>query len=64
MYSVQKYYVVLFFMLSITFALVQTLEDEVAQKSCECIQSKVSQAGAISKAEIQKCISESGDAVF
>ena len=42
----------------------QTIEQEVAKKSCECIQTKLSPDGKISNQERQKCISKSGDEVL
>ncbi|OAH69106.1 hypothetical protein AXA65_16910 [Chryseobacterium sp. FP211-J200] len=46
------------------FTNAQTIEEEVAKKSCECIQMKVSTNGQISKAETQKCVTKSGDEVL
>lgn len=50
----------------ITFSLskAQTIEEEVAKKSCECIQTKLSPEGTISSPEIKKCITKSGDEVL
>ncbi len=49
-----------------TFSLskAQTIEEEVAKKSCECIQTKISPEGTISPAETKRCISKSGDEVL
>jgi len=49
-----------------TFSLseAQTIEEEIAKKSCECIQSKISPEGTISQAETKRCISKSGDEVL
>ncbi len=53
------------FLFSIAFyAHSQTFEDEVTNKSCECITSKISTEGQISKEEIQNCVSKSGDEVL
>ena len=53
------------FLLSMAFnAHSQTFEDEVTNKSCDCITAKISSEGQISKEEIQNCVSKSGDEVL
>jgi hypothetical protein len=42
----------------------QTIEEEIAKKSCECIQSKLSPGGQTSSTEIKKCVTKSGDEVL
>lgn len=56
----------LFFLLLITISLsnAQTIEQEIARKSCECIQSKLSPEGTISSPDIKKCVTKSGDEVL
>lgn len=56
----------LFLFLLTTFSLskAQTIEEEVAKKSCECIQTKLSPEGTISQTETKRCISKSGDEVL
>ena len=61
---IQKRGILLLLLLTILFTSAQTIEEEVARKSCECIQMKVSTYGQISKAETQKCVSKSGDEVL
>jgi|GEM_PF-1428100 len=61
---IQKRGIFLLLLLTILFTSAQTIEEEVARKSCECIQMKVSTYGQISKAETQKCVSKSGDEVL
>ncbi|PZU86264.1 MAG: hypothetical protein DI529_08840 [Chryseobacterium sp.] len=53
-----------FLLLTLSFTSAQAIEEEVTNKSCECISAKISDQGQISKAEIQKCISKSGDEVL
>ena len=60
----QKYTILLFLIITFSLPKAQTIEEEVAKKSCECIQMKVSTYGQISKAETQKCVSRSGDEVL
>ena len=59
-----KYSLFFFSLMTIALTKAQTIEEEVAKKSCECIQMKVSTYGQISKAETQKCVSKSGDEVL
>ena len=55
----------LFFSIFIcSFISAQTLEDEVSKKSCECINLKLAETGSITRNEINKCISTSGDAIL
>ena len=57
----------LFFLCTIlTFSMssAQTIEEEIAKKSCECIQSKVSLDGHVSKSDTQQCIKKSVDEVL
>ena len=51
-----------FFTFSIFSA--QSIEQQIATKSCECIQTKLSPEGKISNADRQNCISKSGDEVL
>ena len=51
----------LFLLMTISFIKAQTLEQEIAKKSCECIQSIQSPDGTISSPDIKKCITKSGD---
>lgn len=53
-----------FLLMTFIFTNAQTIEEEVAKKSCECVQMKVSTNGQISKAETQKCVTKSGDEVL
>lgn len=50
--------------MAFSFTSAQTIEEEIAKKSCECIQAKVLTNGQISNSERQKCISKSGDEVL
>ncbi len=59
-----KYGLFLFSLMTISLTNAQTIEEEVAKKSCECVQMKVSTNGQISKAETQKCVTKSGDEVL
>lgn len=59
-----KYYIFFFLLMTFIFTNVQTIEEEVAKKSCECVQMKISSVGQISKAETQKCVTKSGDEVL
>lgn len=59
-----KYGLFLFSLMTISLTNAQTIEEEVAKKSCECIQMKVSTYEQISKAETQKCVTKSGDEVL
>ena len=56
----------LFLFLLMTFSLskAQTIEQEIAKKSCECIQTKLSPEGTISSPDIKKCVTKSGDEVL
>lgn len=62
--SIQKYYILFLIAMSFSFANAQTIEEEIAKKSCECIQPKVSLDGHVSNSDRQKCISKSGDEVL
>ncbi len=53
-----------FSLLIFSLASSQTIEQEIAKKSCECIQTKLSPEGTISPAETKRCISKSGDEVL
>ena len=55
---------ILFFLLTFSLNSAQTIEQEIAKKSCECIQTKLSPDGKISNQDRQKCISKSGDEVL
>ena len=59
-----KYCTLFLLLMTFIFTNAQTIEEEVAKKSCECIQMKVSTYGQISKAETQKCVSKSGDEIL
>lgn len=50
--------------MTFSFISAQTIEEEIAKKSCECIQTKLSPDGKISNSERQKCISKSGDEIL
>jgi len=56
----------LFLCLLITISVIraQTLEQEIAKKSCECIQTKLSPEGTISSPDTKKCVTKSGDEVL
>ena len=56
----------LFLILSMTISLTkaQTIEQEIAKKSCECIQTKLSPEGTISSADTKKCVTKSGDEIL
>ncbi len=60
----QKRGLLLLLLLIFSFTKAQTIEEEIAKKSCECIQMKISSVGQISKAETQKCVTKSGDEVL
>ncbi|WP_379966225.1 hypothetical protein [Epilithonimonas sp. UC225_85] len=62
--SLQKYHFFILFLLTFSLTSAQIIEEEIAKKSCECIQTKVSPEGRISNSEKQKCISKSGDEVL
>ncbi len=62
--SLKKYYALFLLLLTFSLTSAQTIEEEVAKKSCECIQSKISPNGKISNQDRQKCISKSGDEVL
>jgi len=59
-----KYRLFLFLLMTISLSKAQTIEEEVAKKSCECIQTKLSPEGTVSQAETKRCISKSGDEVL
>lgn len=59
-----KYCAIFFLLMTITSINAQTIEEEIAKKSCECIQTKLSPDGKISNSDRQKCISKSGDEVL
>ncbi|SEP61040.1 hypothetical protein SAMN04488097_0069 [Epilithonimonas lactis] len=63
-FHLSKYCAFFFLLMTSTLVNAQTIEEEVAKKSCECIQMKVSTYGQISKSETQKCVSKSGDEVL
>ncbi len=50
--------------MTLSFTNAQTIEEEIAKKSCECIQSKLSPEGQISSLEVKKCVTKSGDEVL
>lgn len=50
--------------MTFSFTKAQTIEEEIAKKSCECIQSKLSPEGKIASTEIKKCVTKSGDEVL
>lgn len=56
----------LFLFLLMTFSLskAQTIEEEVAKKSCECIDLKLKESNIIYKEEIKNCIGQSLDIVL
>ncbi len=60
----RKSALILFLLMTFSAAKAQTIEQEIAKKSCECIQTKLSSDGQITKAEVQNCISKSGDEVL
>jgi len=60
----QKNGFLLFFLLIFSLTNAQSIEQEIAKKSCECIQTKLSPDGKISNPDRQKCISKSGDEVL
>lgn len=60
----KKYILMFFLLLTFSFTKSQTIEQEVAKKSCDCIQSKLSPAGTISSPDIKKCVTKSGDEVL
>ncbi|MFC4165249.1 hypothetical protein ACFOWU_16395 [Epilithonimonas zeae] len=62
--SSQKYMLFLFLLMTFSLSKAQTIEEEVAKKSCECIHSKLSPEGTISQTETKRCISKSGDEVL
>lgn len=62
--SLKKYYIPFFLLMTFSFASAQTIEEEVAKKSCECIQTRLSPEGQIASSEIKKCVSKSGDEVL
>lgn len=59
-----KYGLLLILLMTISLTSAQTIEEEIAKKSCECIKMKISSVGQISKAETQKCVTKSGDEVL
>jgi len=59
-----KYGMFLYALLTFSITSAQTIEQEIAKKSCECIQTKLSAEGQISNAQRQKCISGSADEVL
>lgn len=59
-----KYCTLFLLLMTFIFTNAQTIEEEVAKKSCECIQPKVSLDGHVSNSDRQKCISKSGDEVL
>lgn len=59
-----KYGVSFLFLMMISLIPAQTIEEEVAQKSCVCIQLKLNESQQISQKEIKNCISKSGDEVL
>lgn len=59
-----KYGMFLYALLTFSITSAQTIEQEIAKKSCECIQTKLSPDGKISNSDRQKCISKSGDEVL
>jgi len=61
---VLKKYYTFFLLMTFSFTEAQTIEQEIAKKSCECIQAKISPEGTISSADIKKCITKSGDEVL
>lgn len=61
---IQKYYILFLIAMSFSYTNAQTIEQEIAKKSCECIQTKLSPDGKISNQDRQKCISKSGDEVL
>jgi len=60
----QKLSLLLFSLIIISATQAQTIEQEIAKKSCECIQTKLSPEGTISSPDIKKCITKSGDEVL
>ncbi|MPS73887.1 MAG: hypothetical protein E2590_12200 [Chryseobacterium sp.] len=62
--SYQKYCLFFFLLMTFSFTSAQTIEEEIAKKSCECIQSRLSPEGTISSPEIKKCVSKSSDEVL
>ena len=59
-----KYVMFLYALLTFSITSAQTIEQEIASKSCECIQTKLSAEGQISNSQRQKCISGSADEVL
>lgn len=59
-----KKIIVLFLLTFSNFYFSQTIEDEVSEKACLCIQQKVEEDKTISKNEINSCISKSLDFVL
>lgn len=62
--SLPKFYVFFLLLMVFSFTSAQTIEEEIAKKSCECIQTKLSPDGKISNSDRQKCISKSGDEIL
>jgi len=62
--SLPKFYVFFLLLMVFSFTSAQSIEQEIAKKSCECIQTKLSPEGKVSNSDRQKCISKSGDEVL
>ena len=62
--SLQKYYIFFILLLAFSLTSAQTIEQQIAKKSCECIQTKLSPDGKISNPDRQRCISKSSDEVL
>ena len=60
----KKYFVFVLFVFVFSFMNAQSFEIEASQKSCECVQSKLSTEKQITKAEINKCISQNIDEIL
>lgn len=50
--------------MTLSFTNAQTIEEEIAKKSCGCVQSKVSLDGHVSNSDTQQCIKKSSDEVL
>lgn len=62
--SSQKYMLLLFLLMTFSLSKAQTIEEEVAKKSCECIDLKLKESNIVSKEEINNCIGQSLDVVL
>ena len=56
--------IILFLLLFSNFYFSQTIEDEVSEKACQCVQQKLEKDKTILKNEISNCISQSLDDVL